>query len=281
MTTPTTAEILKYADLQMAAEAFLVADKTTGELKTNLKQVLTDGNGHNSRFTPKQAEEFLTHWEVVDQKANTSTGFSGTLFKCIQDDPATGAKQGELVMSLRSTEFIDDAARDNRATNTLEIKETGFAWGQIRDMENWFAQLKADPNKLGGGQPFGVTGYSLGGHLASVFNVLHGSHATAGQANISQVVTFNGAGIGGVESQTQLQTLVDQFKTLSTSNYADRMANADLKALYERVRADLQAGNTPSNGDMATLHSLDKPRLGSQTCMRRKTSKFIAAHAFK
>jgi hypothetical protein len=37
-------------------------------------------------------------------------------------------------MSFRSTEFIDDAARDNQATNAMEIKEAGFAFGQIRDM---------------------------------------------------------------------------------------------------------------------------------------------------
>ena len=59
-------------------------------------------------------------------------------------------------MSFRSTEFIDDAARDNQATNTFEIKDTGFAWGQIADMEAWYAELKADETKLGN-NAFSVT----------------------------------------------------------------------------------------------------------------------------
>lgn len=77
MTTPTTAELLKYADLQMAAEAFLF--NRDGTPVTNLKQALIDGNDHASMFTATQADNFLAHWEVVEQEPNTATGFSGTL----------------------------------------------------------------------------------------------------------------------------------------------------------------------------------------------------------
>jgi hypothetical protein len=187
MTTPTISDLLKYADLQMAAEAFLV-NTDTGALKTNLKQALIDGNSHASKFTVTQAQNFVYHWRVVAQKPDTTTGFSGTLFECISDDPATGAKAGECVISFRSTEFIDDAARDNQATNSLEIKDTGFAWGQLRDMEAWYQGLLTAGELTPGS--FSVTGYSLGGHLASAFNELHSGAAR-------QVVTFNGAGIGG------------------------------------------------------------------------------------
>ncbi|SDP94092.1 hypothetical protein SAMN04489708_1587 [Paracidovorax cattleyae] len=54
-----------------------------------------------------------------------------------------GIVKGELVLSFRSTEFADDAARDNQATNTLEIKEKGWAFGQIADMEAWFQTLRS------------------------------------------------------------------------------------------------------------------------------------------
>ena len=124
-------DYLKYANLQMAAEAFLV-NEATGQIKSDLAGALVAGNNHASRFTETQATDFAAHWVSVEQKPNTSTGFSGTVFKCIQDDPATGAKAGEMVMSFRSTEFVDDAARDNMATNTLEVVDTGFAWGQLR-----------------------------------------------------------------------------------------------------------------------------------------------------
>lgn len=164
---PNIANYLKYAELQMAAEAFIRRD--TGQLYqagTQLVSALKEGNLHASVFTSNQAESFAKRWKVEDQEANTKTGFSGTLFRCTVDDPATGAKVGDLVMSFRSTEFIDDAARDNQATNVLEVKELGFALGQIKDMEAWYARPKAE-GKLKTRDQIAVTGYSLGGHLAA------------------------------------------------------------------------------------------------------------------
>ena len=60
MATPTIAEYIKYANLQMAAEAFLY-DEALSKLKTgdDLKRALTTGNEHASRFTETQAKEFL------------------------------------------------------------------------------------------------------------------------------------------------------------------------------------------------------------------------------
>ncbi len=202
-TQPSISDYLKYVELQMAAEAFLV-DDTTGTVKSNLQDALIKGNGHASSFSPTEATEFLKHWTVVDQAANTGSGFSGTLFRCIQDDPATGAKAGELVISFRSTEFIDDAARDNQATNTLEINDHGLAFGQIADMEDWYARLVlegkiTDPNQLS------VTGYSLGGHLATVFNLLRAEE----RAQLKQVVTFNGAGVGTWDTAIPPEVLQD------------------------------------------------------------------------
>jgi hypothetical protein len=131
MTTPTTADLLKYADLQMAAEAFLVQDAATGQLKSNLKQALIEGNGRNSVFTSPQADAFLdptNGWTVLAQRANTPTGFSGTLFK--------NNKTGELVMSMRSTEFLDDAARDSQATNKHMPQEIAPPSSQNKNYEN-------------------------------------------------------------------------------------------------------------------------------------------------
>ncbi len=182
---------LKYANLQMAAEA-LFGQKTnppeskySGSITT---EILTDGNDHASKFTTTQATEFAKEWKVVEHISNTKTGFSGTLFECLKDDEAKGLKQGDLVLSFRSTEFIDDSARDNQATNAMEIKAMGFAFGQIADMSDWFEKLNLDTTKLGGGKSFAVTGYSLGGHLATAFNALYG-----GTGRIKETYTFNGA----------------------------------------------------------------------------------------
>jgi hypothetical protein len=211
----TTTDYLKYANLQMAAEAF-VRDPDTDALNgigDALKAVLVIGNAHASKFTEIQAKDFVTLWKVIDQRANTKTGFSGTLFEALSTVEALGIHKGDRVISFRSTEFVDDAIRDNAATNTLEIKETGWAWGQISDMEKWYAEINEDPEKLKG-KSFAVTGYSLGGHLATAFNLLRQADGT--QDRITQVVTFNGAGVGKV-TQGTLPDALEYFNNLRKS----------------------------------------------------------------
>lgn len=225
MTAPTITDYLKYANLQMAAEAFLVDSQEkplTGQLYID---ALVRGNTHASKFTQTQATDFVDPvkgWTVLDQRANTTTGFSGTLFKNNQT--------GELVISFRSTEFIDDAVRDSLATNELEIKNTGFAWGQIADMEKWYADLKANPAMLQG-KAFSVTGYSLGGHLATAFNLLHPGVA-------QQVVTFNGAGVGKIKTGNTPETALRTFVELrdSIDKIVAQLSDPDLKALYRTLR---------------------------------------------
>jgi hypothetical protein len=83
MTTPTTAELLKYADLQMAAEVF-IRDPGTLVLHASgqdLIDALMVDNNHASKFTVTQAKDFADHWIVLDQKANTPTGFTRNLLK--------------------------------------------------------------------------------------------------------------------------------------------------------------------------------------------------------
>ncbi|WP_158534176.1 hypothetical protein [Paracidovorax avenae] len=241
MAPPTIAQYLSYANLQMAAEAF-IRDEETGQLDNTgdrFAAVLTAGNNHASRFVASQADKFAAEWEALDQCANTKTGFSGTLFR--------NRNTREVVLSFRSTEFIDDAARDNKATNVLEIKETGFAWGQIADMQAWYAKLKSDPALLGGGQAFSVTGYSLGGHLATVFNLLN-------QDAAQRVVTFNGAGVGRVQDGT-LQGAVNEFNELrgSTDALAAKFTEPGLADIYRDFQAKLAAGTMTAAQAQAAL----------------------------
>ena len=136
---------LKYAHLQIAAEALYDLKESPPETRFEnaiLERMLTTGNDRTSRFTTTDAEWFTKTWTVVEHISNTTTGFSGTLFRALKDDSVRGIAAGELVLSFRSTEFADDAVRDNQATNTLEVKDKGWAFGQIADMEDWFAKLK-------------------------------------------------------------------------------------------------------------------------------------------
>ncbi|GKT02456.1 hypothetical protein AVKW3434_23725 [Acidovorax sp. SUPP3434] len=186
----------KYSSLQMAAESFFGLSGAVMDVAS-----LRLGNNRSSRFSATQAQQLLEEgWVLVDHKQNTSTGFSGTLFR--------NSKSNELVISLRSTEFADDSARDNQATNTLEIKEKGWAFGQIADMEKWYADLQAS-GKLGATDRFTVTGYSLGGHLATAFYQLREEKGEAGR--IASTYTFNGAGVGLVKNGGTLSAAMDDF----------------------------------------------------------------------
>jgi len=145
MIAPSIPEMLKYATLQMATEALYGFNAKTrpnqapGDLLSNTghfndpltADILTTGNEHASRFAPAEAEKFVKDWIVIDHLSNTTTGFSGTLFY--------NEAENQYVLSIRSTEFIDDTLRDSVATNGMEIKEFGWVFGQISDMEAWYA----------------------------------------------------------------------------------------------------------------------------------------------
>ena len=180
-----------------------------------LARDLTTGNERTSKFTKTQAAEFAQKWEIVSHIASTGTGFSGTLFRATEKAASTetGINKGDLVISFRSTEFIDDSARDNQATNNMEISDKGWAFGQIADMEKWVQSLRAD-GFIGEGKEVSVTGYSLGAHLATVFNILHNYEKS--DIKIKQTFTFNGAGVGldndGNEmSRKKLENIITTF----------------------------------------------------------------------
>ena len=219
---PSVAELLEMSRTQIVAEAFLKGEDKKPEFlhpkngdytfrKTDLKDtILRDGNNHTSKLTEPQIKEFMENWEVVAYLPNTTTGFSGTLFQAKRDIPGTTIKAGEKVMSLRSTEFIDDAVRDNQATNKMEIADRGWAFGQIDDLEQWFQGLRNE-KLIGDGEQIRITGYSLGGHLATAFNILHRDEGL-----IKNTYTFNGAGVGRKTKEEEmdketLKNIIHQF----------------------------------------------------------------------
>ena len=78
--------LLTFANIQIAAEAFLqgLPAPGTDEHRTKLAERLQEGNGRTSIFTPTAAAQFSSEFQVIDHIQNTSTGFSGTLFKSRQ-----------------------------------------------------------------------------------------------------------------------------------------------------------------------------------------------------
>lgn len=238
---------LIYADLQMAAEALFDAAFVSGLIPIG---ELTDGNNRSSTFTPTQAALFVQDWKVVDHQRNTGTGFSGTLFECRRSDPARGLVEGQLVMCFRSTEFIDDAARDNQATNSMEIKPFGWAFGQIADMRAWYDRLTSE-GKLPPSAPIDVTGYSLGGHLATAFNLLY-------PGAVRNTYTFNGAGVGRTINGVSLATTLDQFDQLRqpSADLSSLFTRADVRAVYQDLRNTLRGGALPTEAQRQAVLAL-------------------------
>lgn len=147
--------------------------------------------------------------------------------------------------------------RDNKATNQLEIKDLGWAFGQISEMEAWYAQLRADPNLLSG-KTFNVTGYSLGGHLATAFNILRREDFDAtGNPDANPVIntyTFNGAGTGAILGGKRLTDLVADFNRIR-ANYT---ASAEWLAL--------------SPGDRDVVQTLAQSRVNKVTAEQARVS---------
>ncbi|WP_153712452.1 calcium-binding protein [Eikenella corrodens] len=261
------ATILEFARLQLAAEVLYdlknaipnweitVDNPNIGNLSfDNLitKKRLQSGNDHNSKFTEADAEEFDKNWEMVAHIANTTTGFSGSLFRAKKDISGTDIKKGDLTISFRSTEFVDDATRDSQATNTFEIADRGWAFGQISDMVRWVKILQ-ERGLID--KPLNVTGYSLGGHLATAFNILQRGKAFNWEdkkrgnqysLGIKSTYTFNGAGVGRKANKEEMdpELLVDIINQFSDNRQSGKMSGlfktADGKRYYEMLQNALK-----------------------------------------
>jgi hypothetical protein len=131
------------------------------------------------------AQAFVAQYQIIDHHANDATGFSATLLKDTTSNTYT--------LSFRSTEYqnqVDggDWERDGLPGAAGEIALDGFALAQLVSMERYYQELKTS-GTLPVGATLNVTGYSLGGHLATVFTELHANEIAATYA-------FDGAGRG-------------------------------------------------------------------------------------
>lgn len=217
---------LNFALQQMAAESYL--DQVLSG--RTLVKVLTNGNNNedvipddqftgatrfvnlanlpNAAQVTGSAQAFASRYQIVDHHANDATGFSATLMK----DTVTG----QYTLSFRSLEYQSHAQggdweRDGQGGAAGEIAGSGFALGQLVSMERYFSDLQQGKLTNGAIDPalqaffatqsntINVSGYSLGGHLATVFTMLH-------ESRVNHTYVFNGAGIGQVGGVTPVLT---------------------------------------------------------------------------
>lgn len=249
MSSTTSPRLLAYANVQMAAEATRLDEVLAGTL--TLAAALTRGNGRSSVFTATAATKFASEWTLIAHQPNTDTGFSGTLFRYDGDNnPAAGLVRGQLVMSFRSTEFIDDAVRDNQSTNSMEVEAFGWAFGQIADMRKWFDSLR-DSGSIPNNQSVTVTGYSLGGHLATAFNLMFPRAA-------SSTFTFNGAGVGTTRNDVSLATTITDFNQMRQpgADLSHLFSRPSVRSVYQDLRNSLINGARPTDAQRQAVRAL-------------------------
>lgn len=209
---------LDVAHQQVAAESYLQEinlnapfDLIKDDLEAQLQRGNSPFNPNNPsapadqflRLTSQQAAIFVNRYQIIDQHANDSSGFSATLLF----DTATQ----QYTLALRSTEYKNpsqggDYDRDGFFGADGEINKYGFAFGQSSAMEEYYAGLKRS-GRLPLNTPINVVGYSLGGNLALVFTELH-------PAEVNQTYVFNAAGIGqlaGVAKAQQPQKISEML----------------------------------------------------------------------
>src|SRR4029078_2249329 len=126
--------------------------------------------------------------------------------------------------------------------------------------------LRADPNLLGG-KSFTVTGYSLGGHLATAFNILRREAEAGGEVNpVLSTYTFNGAGVGDLRRGKRLTDAVDTFNRLRSMLDITQSPEWIALSSAERTAVNAQA--------LARVDSVD------QETLRVNAASFIANFAF-
>ena len=107
----------------------------------NTKDALIALDDGDYEFSPTQAGEFIKNWRVVHHQPDTASGYSGTLFEYIGNDPNSGFSNGELVFSQRGTAGLFTDLLD---ADLYGISVNGLAYKQIVDMYNYWQRLTAN-----------------------------------------------------------------------------------------------------------------------------------------
>jgi Ca2+-binding RTX toxin-like protein len=221
---------------QVAAESYL--ESVNLQDIARVSAALVSGNNRlevpateippgKSRLAPLQAAEFAARFDILHQWSDNplrdgnlspgdpgylelngeqllaNTGLSATLIQ--------NRETGAYTLSIRSTEYVTpaiggDKYRDLYGADREGIALNGLALAQIDALERYYAWLLQNVEGLSEG-PLYVTGYSLGGHLATVFTEMH--------PEVVHTYIFNGAGRGIFDPTTgSLFEILDLYRTV-------------------------------------------------------------------
>ena len=230
-------DLIDYSLLAQAAYAnFLPAKEDDGTFDLeDVRSALKSGDGS---FTDIQSKEFLNVTDqnipivdefgnpvsgltVLEQRTDFINGFSATLFL----DNVTGEK----ILSVRGTNGLNDLFTD---VVSIAILGTTAIQSQYQSLISFYHEL-VGAGHLGSNESFSITGHSLGGFLAQAFSVDFSDV-------VSQAVTYNAPGIGGVSAQV-LEAIGLTNTNIALSNITNVIAENGFSAT---AGLGTQLGNT-------------------------------------
>jgi len=217
--------------LQMASESYL--ETVDLLIEDDVKEALQRGNNREgfpakgvTQFTDLQAEDFVRKFQIIAQASDypdpnrtTPVYYAGTNILANTGMSATLIQKrgtNEFTLAIRSTESRfatngGDFARDLAGADYSGIVQTGFALAQQSALEDYYRWLKEN-GRLPAGARLTVTGYSLGGHLATVFTEIHAGDT---DVTLDHTYTFNGAGRGTwSRNASSPGAIVDYYKAV-------------------------------------------------------------------
>lgn len=121
-------KLFELGQLSEASYANLVSNMTPSALIIQLQ----NAGFNDMKFSATQAAEFADNWQVATHQADTASGYSGTLFRYIGNDPNSGFANGQYVYAIRGTAGETDLVGADGGDIVLD----GLALDQIVDMYN-------------------------------------------------------------------------------------------------------------------------------------------------
>lgn len=192
---------IEYADPELRRGKTWLADAQINDFleKFQILHQWSDNPLRESNLSPGDPG----YLELNGEQILANSGLSATLLQ--------NRETGAYTLAIRSTEYVTpdiggDKFRDLHGADQSGITYHGFALAQVDALERYYAWLIANVPGLSEG-PLYVTGYSLGGHLATIFTEMH--------PEVVHTYTFNGAGRGDWDqSKGSLFDILDLYRAV-------------------------------------------------------------------
>jgi hypothetical protein len=133
------------------------------------------------RMTLEQAQTFVNRYDIIDAYQNDATGFSAVALR-------DTANPNRVVLAVRSTEILNDRARDVGAD--VQIFTSGFAFDQILSAQDFLARVQP---QLQPGEKIDLVGYSLSGNVVRTIAAMYPNLINQ---DFGSNVVFNATGLG-------------------------------------------------------------------------------------